>query len=77
MDRLRRRNSGNDRCQADICESLNLELNEKPTVMATKCPAIALPLRVSATDRFLNRRYLEHLERNEQKSIEDLREDIS
>ena len=55
----------------------NVELNEKPTVMVTNCPAIALTLRVSAKARLLNKRYSEHLERNEHKSIEDLREDIS
>ena len=51
--------------------------NEKPTVMVTNCPAIAFTLRVSAKARFLNKRYPEHLERNEHKSIEDLHEDIS
>ena len=55
----------------------NVELNDKPTVMVTKCPAIAFTLRVSAKARLLNKRYTEHLERNEHKSIEDLREDIS
>ena len=40
-------------------------------------PAIAFTLRVSAEARFLNKRYPEHLERNEHKSIEDLRDDIS
>ena len=55
----------------------NLPSNEKPTVMVTSCPAIALTLRVSAKVRFLNKRYSEHLERNEHKSIEDLHEDIS
>ena len=47
----------------------NLPSNEKPTVMVTSCPAIALTLRVSAKVRFLNKRYSEHLE--------DLHEDIS
>ena len=55
----------------------NVELNEKSTMMVTNCPAIAFTLRVSAEARFLNKRYPEHLERNEHKSIEDLREDIS
>ena len=55
----------------------NLSSNEKPTVIVTNCPAIAFTLRVSAKARFLNKRYLEHLERNEHKSIEDLREDVS
>ena len=55
----------------------NRPSNEKPTVMVTNCPAIAFTLRVSAKARFLNKRYPEHLERNEHKSIEDLREDIS
>ena len=55
----------------------NVELNEKPTVMVTNCPAIAFTLQVSAKARFLNKRYHEHLERNEHKSIQDLREDIS
>ena len=55
----------------------NVELNEKPTVMVTNCPAIASTLRVSAKARLLNKRYSEHLQRNEHKSIEDLREDIS
>ena len=36
-----------------------------------------LTSRVSAKARLLNRRYSEHLERNEHKSIEDLHEDIS
>ena len=51
--------------------------NEKPTVMVTNCPAIAFTLRVSAKARLLNKRYPEHVERNEHKSIEDLHEDIS
>ena len=46
--------------------------NEKPTVIVTNCPAID-----SAKARLINRRYPEHLERNEHKSIEDLHEDIS
>ena len=50
---------------------------EKRTVMITDCPAIAFTLRVSAKARSLNKRYSEHLERNEHKSIEDLHEDIS
>ena len=60
-----------------ITKERNVELNEKPTVMGTNCPAIAFTLRVSAKARLLNKRYTEHLERNEHKSIEDLREDIS
>ena len=55
----------------------NLPSIEKPTVMVTNCPAIAFTLRVSAKARFLNKRYSEHLERNEHKSIDDLHEDIS
>ena len=56
----------------------NVELNEKPAVMVTNCPAIAFfTLRISAKARLLNKRYPEHLERNEHKSIEDLREDVS
>ena len=56
----------------------NVELNEKPTVMVTNyCLAIAFTLRVSGQARLRNKRYLEHLERNEHKSTEDLREDIS
>ena len=55
----------------------NAPSNEKPTVMVTNCPAIAFTLRVSAKDRFLNKRNSEHLERNEHKSVEDLYEDIS
>ena len=55
----------------------NLPSNEKPTVMVTNCPAIAFTLRVSAKARLLNKRYSEHLERNEHKSIEDLHEDMS
>ena len=54
-----------------------MELNDKPTVMVTNCPAIAFTFRVSAKARLLNTRHVEHLERNEHKSIEDLREDIS
>ena len=52
----------------------NLSSIEKHTV---NCPALAFTLRVSAKDRFLNKRYSEHLERNEHKSVEDLHEDIS
>ena len=55
----------------------NLPSNKKPTVMVTNCPAIAFTLRVSAKARLLNKRYSEHLERNEHKSVEDLHEDIS
>ena len=55
----------------------NLPSNEKPTVMVTNCPAIAFTLRVSAKARLLNKRYSEHLERNEHNSIDDLHEDIS
>ena len=55
----------------------NLPSNEKPTVMVTNCPAIAVTLRVSAKARPSNKRHAEHLERNEHKSIEDLHEDIS
>ena len=55
----------------------NLSSIEKPTVMVTNCPAIAFTLRVSAKARLLNKRYSEHLERNEHKSVEDLHEDIS
>ena len=55
----------------------NLSSIEKPTVMVTNCPAIAFTLRVSAKARLLNKRYSEHLERNEHKSAEDLHEDIS
>ena len=51
--------------------------NEKPTVMVTNCPAIAFTLQVSAKTRLQNKRYSEHLERNEHKSIKDLYEDIS
>ena len=47
------------------------------TWILTHCPAIAFTLRVSAKARLLNKRYTEHLEKNEHKSIEDLREDIS
>ena len=45
--------------------------------MVTNCPALAFTLRVSAKDRFLHKRYSEHIERNEHKSVEDLHEDIS
>ena len=45
--------------------------------MVTNCPAIAFTSRVSAKARLLDKRYPEHLERNEHKSIEDLHEDIS
>ena len=55
----------------------NLPSHEKPTVMVTNCPAFAFTLRVSAKVRFLNKRYSEHLERNDHKSVEDLHEDIS
>ena len=55
----------------------NLSSIEKPTVMVTNCPAIAFTLRVSAKARLLNKRYSEHLERNEHKSVEDLYEVIS
>ena len=55
----------------------NLPANEKPTVMVTNCPALVFTLRVSAKDRFLNKRNSEHLERNEHKSVENLHEDIS
>ena len=71
-ERLRRRNSRDDRCQVD-----NLSSIEKPTVMSTNCPALVFSLRVSAKARFLNKNYFEHLERNEHKSVEDLHEDIS
>ena len=57
--------------------SCSLPSNEKPTVMVTNCPAIAFTLRVSAKPRLLNKRFSEHLERNEHKSIDDLHEDIS
>ena len=40
----------------------NVELNEKPTLMVTNCPAIAFTLRVSAKARLLNKRFAEHLE---------------
>ena len=85
-ERLRRRNSGDDAklmsvshgsySLPSIRRERNVELNEKPTVMATNCPAIAFTLRVSAKARLLNKRYSEHLERNEHNSIEDLREDF-
>ena len=52
-------------------------VNEKPRVMVTNYPAIAFIVRVSAKARLLNKRYTEHLERKEHKSIEDLHEDIS
>ena len=55
----------------------NAPSNEKPTVMVTNCPAIAFTLRVSAKARLPNKRYPEHLERSEHKSVEDLHEDIS
>ena len=55
----------------------DLSSSEKPTVMVTNCPAIALAFRVSAKARLPNKRYSEHLERNEHKSVEDLHEDIS
>ena len=45
----------------------NLSSSEKPTVT----------LRNSAKARHLNKSYSEHLERNEQKSVEDLHEDFS
>ena len=51
----------------------NLSSSEKPTVMVTNCPAIAFTLRVSAKARLLNKRRSKHLERNEHKSVEDLR----
>ena len=57
--------------------SLQFAVNEKPTMMVTTCPAIAFTSRVSAKARLLNKRYTEHLERNEHKSIEVLREAIS
>ena len=44
--------------------------------MVTNCPAIAFTSRVSAKARLLNKRYSEHLERNEHKRVEDLHEDI-
>ena len=53
-----------------------MEVNEKPTVMVTNCRSIAFTLRVSAKARLPNKRYSEHLERNEHKNIEDLRGDI-
>ena len=55
----------------------NLSSSEKPTVMVTNCPAIPFTSRVSAKARLLNKRYSEHLERNEHRSEEDLHEDIS
>ena len=50
-----------------------MELNEKPTMMVTFCPAIAFTL---------NERYSKHLEKcehckSEHKNVGDLREDIS
>ena len=42
----------------------NLPSNEKPKVILTNCPAIAF-VRVSVKARFVNKRYSEHLERNE------------
>ena len=67
--RLRRRNSGDDGCQADVCQSrwlqsaVNQERRERgiemPTVMVTNCPAIAFTLRVSAKSRLLNKEYRE------------------
>ena len=45
--------------------------------MVTNCPVVAFILRVSAKVRFRNKRYSEHLERNEHKIVEDLHEDIS
>ena len=58
-ERLRRGNSGDDRCQADVCQSRQF---------AVCCEREGSPL---------NKRYSEHLERKEHKSIEDLREEIS
>ena len=55
----------------------NVELNEMPIMMVTNCPATAFTLRVSAKARLPNRRYPEHLERNEHKNVEDLRDDMS
>ena len=55
----------------------NLSSIEKPTVTVTSCPGIAFTLRVSAKARLLDKRYSEHLEKNEHKSVEDLHEDIS
>ena len=57
--------------------SCSLPSNEKSTVMVTNCPVMAFTLRVPTKARLLNKRYTEHLERNEHKNIEDLREDIS
>ena len=56
-----------------------MDLNEKAhsDLMVTSCPANASTLRVSAKARLVNKRYTEHLERNEHKGIEDMREDIS
>ena len=58
-ERLRRGNSGDDRCQADVCQSRQF---------AVCCEREGSPL---------NKRYSEHFERKEHKSIEDLREEIS
>ena len=57
---------------SSIRRERNVELNEKPTMMVTNCPAIAFTL---------NKRYHKHLERSEHcqsehKNVEDLREDI-
>ena len=53
----------------------NLSSNEKPTnQLSSYC---FLFLRVSAKARLLNKRYSEHLERNEHKSVADLHEEIS
>ena len=58
---------------SSIRRKRNVELNEKPTVMVTHCPAVAFTL---------NKRFSKHLERSEHcqsehKNVEDLREDIS
>ena len=58
---------------SSIRRERNVELNEKPTMMVTNCPAIAFTL---------NKRYTKHLERSEHcqsehKNVEDLRGDIS
>ena len=76
---LRRRNSGDDSCQADVCQSRQFAVcSERETHSdGTNCPDIAFTFRVSAKARLLNKRYSEHLERNEHKSVEDLHEDIS
>ena len=55
----------------------NLSSSEKPTMIATNCPAIAFTLRVSAKARLLNKRFSEHLWRNEHSSVEGLHEDMS